>query len=98
MKTITDDPEGFFENGGWHFLEPESDTEGGEDEESEDEDETFNPSEDDVEDSEDESESEYSEVEEDDSEDEDGTAFSIFIYLKHYKFNGLKLKMLIIFY
>jgi hypothetical protein len=24
MKTITDDPEGFFDNGGWSFLEPES--------------------------------------------------------------------------
>ena len=25
MKTITDDPEGFFDNGGWSFLDPESD-------------------------------------------------------------------------
>jgi len=25
MKTITDDPEGFFDNGGWTFLDPESD-------------------------------------------------------------------------
>ena len=25
MKTITDDPEGFFDNGGWSFLNPESD-------------------------------------------------------------------------
>lgn len=24
MKTIVDDPEGFFEQGGWSFLEPES--------------------------------------------------------------------------
>ena len=24
MKTITDDPEGFFESGGWSFLDPES--------------------------------------------------------------------------
>ena len=24
MKTITDDPEGFFDNGGWSFLAPES--------------------------------------------------------------------------
>lgn len=23
MKTITDDPEGFFDNGGWSFLDPE---------------------------------------------------------------------------
>lgn len=27
MKTITDDIEGFFENGGWSFLDPESDGE-----------------------------------------------------------------------
>ena len=27
MKTITDDPEGFIENGGWTFLDPESDGE-----------------------------------------------------------------------
>ena len=25
MKTINDDPEGFFESGGWSFLDPESD-------------------------------------------------------------------------
>lgn len=25
MKTINDDPEGFFDNGGWSFLDPESD-------------------------------------------------------------------------
>ena len=24
MKTINDDPEGFFDNGGWTFLDPES--------------------------------------------------------------------------
>jgi len=28
MKTITDDPEGFFEGGGWGFLDPNSDDEG----------------------------------------------------------------------
>lgn len=27
MKTITDDLEGFFDNGGWSFLDPESDEE-----------------------------------------------------------------------
>ena len=27
MKTIVDDPEGFFESGGWNFLDPESDGE-----------------------------------------------------------------------
>lgn len=25
MKTIVDDPEGFFDQGGWSFLRPESD-------------------------------------------------------------------------
>merc|ERR1719308_544241 len=27
MKTIIDDPEGFFEGGGWSFLDPNSDSE-----------------------------------------------------------------------
>ena len=31
MKTIVDDPEGFFESGGWSFLDPESDGEGDDD-------------------------------------------------------------------
>ncbi|KAI4808197.1 hypothetical protein KUCAC02_000262 [Chaenocephalus aceratus] len=45
MKTIVDDPEGFFEQGGWSFLDPEGDGSGREeDSESEIEDETFNPS------------------------------------------------------
>lgn len=44
MKTITDDPEGFFDNGGWSFLEPESDAEDENDEE--DEDDAYVPSDD----------------------------------------------------
>merc|ERR1711962_1656524 len=40
MKTIVDDPEGFFESGGWSFLDPESDGED-DDEDTDDEDETF---------------------------------------------------------
>ncbi|XP_026545907.1 FACT complex subunit SPT16-like, partial [Notechis scutatus] len=63
MKTIVDDPEGFFEQGGWSFLEPEgegSDAEAGESE-SEIEDETFNPSEEEYEDEEEEdSDEDYS--------------------------------------
>merc|ERR1711936_855063 len=43
MKTIVDDPEGFFESGGWNFLDPESDGEDEDDDDS-DEDETFNMS------------------------------------------------------
>ena len=37
MKTIVDDPEGFFESGGWSFLDPESDGEGDDDDSEEDE-------------------------------------------------------------
>uniref|UniRef100_A0A8B9VF00 FACT complex subunit n=1 Tax=Anas zonorhyncha TaxID=75864 RepID=A0A8B9VF00_9AVES len=62
MKTIVDDPEGFFEQGGWSFLEPEgegSDAEVGESE-SEIEDETFNPSEEDYEEEEEDSDEDYS--------------------------------------
>jgi len=43
MKTIVDDPDGFFESGGWNFLDPESDGEAEDDDDS-DEDETFNVS------------------------------------------------------
>merc|ERR1712013_368898 len=43
MKTIVDDPEGFFDSGGWNFLDPESDGEDEDDDDS-DEDETFNMS------------------------------------------------------
>ncbi|KAG8596370.1 hypothetical protein GDO81_001874 [Engystomops pustulosus] len=62
MKTIVDDPEGFFEQGGWSFLEPEgegSDAEAG-GSESEVEDETFNPSEDEYEEEEEDSDEDYS--------------------------------------
>lgn len=40
MKTIVEDPEGFFEQGGWTFLDPGSDEEAdqhGEDSSNEDE-------------------------------------------------------------
>lgn len=71
MKTITDDPEGFFEQGGWTFLDPESDGEEGENESAEsEEDEAYEPTDiDSDEDSED--DSEYSEASEDESEDSD---------------------------
>lgn len=45
MKTITDDPEGFFDSGGWSFLDPESDAEAEDDDDSE-EDEHYEPSDD----------------------------------------------------
>ena len=44
MKAIVDDPDGFFEQGGWSFLDPESDAEDEVNEDSE-EDEEFNPEE-----------------------------------------------------
>jgi len=40
MKTIVEDPEGFFENGGWSFLDPDGDDEDDDDDDSE-EDQTF---------------------------------------------------------
>ncbi|CAB3251883.1 unnamed protein product [Arctia plantaginis] len=44
MKTITDDIEGFFDNGGWSFLDPESDAENAAaDESSEEEDDAYEP-------------------------------------------------------
>ncbi|KFB51536.1 AGAP006817-PA-like protein [Anopheles sinensis] len=65
MKTITDDPDGFFENGGWTFLDPESEGEGAPNSETEDEeDDAYEPTDDD---DEEESDSEdYSEASEDD--------------------------------
>ncbi|TRY65512.1 hypothetical protein DNTS_021734 [Danionella cerebrum] len=66
MKTIVDDPEGFFEQGGWSFLDPESEGSGAEDDsESEMEDETFNPSADEEEEEEEDSDEDYSSVTED---------------------------------
>jgi len=76
MKTITDDPEGFFDNGGWSFLDPESDAEGGDDDDSEEEDENFNPEDDGSEGSESSSEEDSGASdwdEEDDEEDETGS-------------------------
>ncbi|KAL0272878.1 UNVERIFIED_CONTAM: hypothetical protein PYX00_005698 [Menopon gallinae] len=70
MKTITDDPEGFFENGGWTFLDPESDPEDPvEDEEEEEED--YEPSDLDSE-AESDDDSDYSDLSEA-SEDESGS-------------------------
>ena len=73
MKTITDDPEGFFENGGWNFLEPESDNEEKAeeaDEISDEEDDAYAPTDEDDEDGEDD-DSEYSEDDDDISEEEE---------------------------
>merc|ERR1712200_253070 len=59
MKTIVDDPGGFFESGGWSFLDPESDGEG--DDDDSEEDENFALSDDEEEGSEVSSEDDYSE-------------------------------------
>lgn len=78
MKTITDDPEGFFESGGWTFLDPESDGENANNRSDEsEEDDAYEPT--DLE-SEDESEedSEYSEASEDDSDDSEEGKFDHF--------------------
>ncbi|XP_053324462.1 FACT complex subunit SPT16 [Spea bombifrons] len=73
MKTIVDDPEGFFEQGGWSFLEPEGEGSGAEEDgsESEIEDETFNPSEEEYEEEEEDSDEDYSDETEESAYSED---------------------------
>ena len=44
MKTIIDDPEDFFDNGGWSFLDANSGDEAEGDEEEDEEDDVYNPS------------------------------------------------------
>jgi len=70
MKTITDDPEGFFDQGGWTFLDPESGSEGENETAESEEDEAYNPT-DAESDEESDEDSEYSEASED-SEESDG--------------------------
>jgi nucleosome binding factor SPN SPT16 subunit len=44
MKTITDDPVGFIDNGGWTFLDPDSEGEDAHNDDSEDEeDDAYEP-------------------------------------------------------
>lgn len=69
MKTITDDPEGFFESGGWSFLDPDSDGENADDDDDDEEDDQYNPSESN-------SEGESDSEEEEDSEDFSGSEFT----------------------
>lgn len=71
MKTITDDPDGFFESGGWTFLDPESDGEENHESAESEEDDAYEPTDvDDDEESDD--DSEYSDASEDDSYESDG--------------------------
>lgn len=69
MKTITDDPEGFFDSGGWTFLDPESDGEQAQVSESEEEDDAYEPTDLESVSEESDEDSEYSEG---DTESEDG--------------------------
>lgn len=76
MKTITDDPVGFFDNGGWSFLDAESDAENDEvEDEEEEEDDAYEPSDFDTEEESDD-DSEYSEASEDNDSEEEGLGTS----------------------
>lgn len=70
MKTIVDDPEGFFDNGGWSFLDPDSDAEAEDDDDDDEEDEQYAPTESEcTEGSESEDDSEFSDSLEDEDDD-----------------------------
>lgn len=75
MKTIVDDPEGFFDNGGWTFLEPDSDSEAQEadDDISDEEDDAYEPTDSESGEEESDDDSEYSESDEDESESSSGS-------------------------
>ena len=70
MKTISDDPKQFFEDGGWSFLDAQSEEEGAEDEEEDEEDEKYEPSGSDFEESESDESEECTESDSEDYEDE----------------------------
>lgn len=72
MKTITDDPEGFFEQGGWTFLDADSGSEDEKEEEESEEDEAYEPTDIESDEESDEDDSEYSEASEDESDDSEG--------------------------
>merc|ERR1711936_1094522 len=60
MKTITDDPEGFFEDGGWNFLDAEGDQQEADDDDDDSEDADFAVSDDSDGSGSDDSEDDYS--------------------------------------
>merc|ERR1712038_1568576 len=72
MKTIIDDAEGFFESGGWSFLDPNSGSEGegDEDDDLDSEDEEFKVSDEDASEEADDSDDDYS-SEDENASDED---------------------------
>lgn len=91
MKTITDDPIGFFDSGGWTFLDPESDGEnGGHASDESEEDDAYEPT--DLE-SEEESDddSEYSEASEDDDSDSDEGLSLVYLCVIGYECSGVSL-------
>lgn len=65
MRRIKEDLDGFFEEGGWAFLESDAEDDAGDDDDDEEEDEQYDPSEDETEEDEDEDASELSEEESD---------------------------------
>ncbi|XP_052830934.1 FACT complex subunit SPT16 [Octopus bimaculoides] len=79
MKTITDDPEGFFDNGGWSFLDPESEDEHEDDDEEDDD--AYVPSNDSA--GEEASSEEDSEESNWEDEEESGISFSLSFYQQH---------------
>ena len=98
MKTIVDDPEDFFENGGWSFLDSNS---GDEDENENEEDDAYNPSGSELEEVDDSDESDYSEdsASSEDEDDSDGKLILVFnfvivwiYYLFFYKTDKLNIK------
>lgn len=70
MKTITDDPDGFFESGGWTFLDPESDVEVAQDDDEDEEDDAYEPT-DSASEEESDDDSDYSEASEDSGTEEE---------------------------
>jgi len=72
MRTVNDDPEAFFEDGGWNFLSAESDE--GEENDVESDESSFHASEDETSASSDEDEEEEEGV----SEEESGRIYEIF--------------------
>uniref|UniRef100_A0A0A9XBE9 FACT complex subunit n=1 Tax=Lygus hesperus TaxID=30085 RepID=A0A0A9XBE9_LYGHE len=71
MKTITDDPEGFFDQGGWTFLDPESDAENEVVDDEEEEDEVYEPTDFSGSEEESDDDSDYSEASEDSGTEEE---------------------------
>lgn len=76
MKTIVDDPKGFFEQGGWSFLDPDSDNENGDYESQEsEEDEVYEPT-DSADEDESEDDSEYDSEASEESDESEGNSVS----------------------